>query len=685
MNDKPSAGATWRWALKAIAVILWAFAIVAAYFWAHKPFDGAMLRALGGTALSIAVWLGVSGLGAALGRRALGAGGLLGHEGPAMRLALSAGVGLGAVSLLVWGLGMVGLFRPWAAWVLVIALAVLLRRDLLLVSRDLRTFRLPRPEDGLERWFRFYGVAALALAFLSALAPPTAWDSLVYHLTGPGLYIEAGQIGHPIDLPYLGFPQLGGMQFGLGMLLAGERAPALFQFGYGLMALAVTATLAGRIFGRRAAWYAGVLLLSVPSALNLMSRPYVDVTLLFYATAAFYAFFRWRQAHGAAGAGKSERGWLILLGLFAGFGGGVKYTAALIPIALGLSILWTSRRDGIAVIARRLALVGIVALAAVLPWLIENAITTGNPVYPFFLDEARYWDAWRGWWYDRPGTGLAATAPWRLLTAPLEATVLGTAGRLYDSTAGPLLLIAGGLLAAVWRHLDRRERGTAGHLLLFFGVNYLLWLWGLARTALLLQTRLLLPMFGVVAVLGSAGLERLTALRRPQLDIPWLVRTVVTLTLGLLLFTQFTAFLDLNPLPVTAGLESPSHFRQRRLGLHQVVMEEINELPAGAGVVFLWEPRSYLCAVDCRPDALLDRFLHHTHFLDHDAGEIASAWRAEGMTHVLLYQDGVERIVEADFDPVTGEDLAILQQLQEDALTLVADWDGAYILYALER
>jgi len=683
MNDDASDGATWRWALKATLVILWAFAIVAAYFWAHKPFDGTMLSALGGTLLSVAVWLGVSGLGAALGRRVLTAGDLLGEEGPAVRLALSTGVGLGLISLLVWGLGMVGLFRPWAAWLLVLALALALRRDLLLAGRDLRSLRLPQPADGLERWFRFYGIAALLLAFLSALAPPTAWDSLVYHLTGPRMYLEAGQIGHPIDLPYLGFPQLSGMHFSLGMLLSGEGATALFHFGYGLMALAVTGALARRAFGRRAAWYAGALLLSVPSALNLMSRPYVDITLLFYATAAVYTFFRWRQAHAA---GERKRGWLILLGLYAGFGGGVKYTAALIPIALALSILWTSRRDGRAAIVRRLALVGAVALAAVFPWLLENAITTGNPIYPFFLDDARYWDAWRGWWYDRPGTGLATTAPWRLLLAPLEATVLGTAGsEFYDSTIGPLLLIAGGLLAAVWRRLERQERSAAGHLLLFFGLNYLLWLWGLARTSLLLQTRLLLPMFGVAAVLGGVGLERLAALRRPQLDVPWMVRTVVSLTLGLLLFTQFTNFLELNPLPVTVGLESPAHFRQRRLGLHQVVMERVNELPADSSVVFLWEPRSYLCAVDCRPDALLDRFLHHTHFLGHDAAELADAWRAQGITHVLLYQHGLNHIVEAGFDPVTAEDLATLRRLQEEALTPIADWDGAYVLYALER
>lgn len=683
MNDDPKAGGVGRWALKATLVILWTFIVVAGYFWAHKPFDAALLSTLAETLLSIAVWLGVSALGAALGRRALAAGGLLGKEGTAVRLALAAGLGLGVISLLVWGLGMISLFRPWAAWALMIGLAILVRRDLLLVSRDLRALRLPRPENGLQRWIRFYGIVALLLAFLSALAPPTAWDSLVYHLTGPRLYVEAGRILQPFDLPYLGMPQLAHMQFTVGMLLLSDGPAALFHFGYGLMAVTMTAALTGRAFGRSAAWFAGALLLSVPTLFSLMSRPYVDATLLFYATAAFYVFLRWRASHSA---GEANTGWLVLLGLFCGFGGGVKYTAVAIPFALGLSIIWVSRRDGLAAIMRRLALVAAISIAVVLPWVLENWLTTGNPVYPFFFDDALYWDVWRGWWYDRPGTGLAATASWRLLIVPLEATVLGTEGtEFYEATLGPLLLVAGGLLLFVWRSLKREEKAISGHMALFFVLNYILWLNGVARTALLLRARFLLFTFGVVAALGGLALARLPTLNRPQLDVSWLVRTVFSLTLALVLFTQFTSFLAANPLPAAVGIESESHFLRRQLGLHPEVMERVNELPAGSRVVFLWEPRSYLCEVDCRPDALLDRFLHHTHYLDHDAGEIADAWRSQGMTHVLLYQDGLEHIVEAGFDPVTDEDLTVLRQLQEEALTPVADWDGAYLLYALER
>jgi hypothetical protein len=524
-------------------------------------------------------------------------------------------------------------------------------------------------------------VVSLLLAFLVALAPPTGWDALVYHLTGPRLFLEAGRVSQIIDLPYLGFPQLGEMGFTLGMLLGGDGVASLLHFGYGLLGIVVTAALARRAFGQAVVWPAAALLLSAPSLLWLMSRAYVDVTLLFYATTAFYAFIRWRELYRRGEIERSVK-WLRLVGVFCGFCVGVKYTALVVPIALGLSLLWTSRHDGIRAIVGRVAQFGVITVVVGLPWLAENWLTTGNPVYPFFLP-GRYWDAWRAWWYDRPGTGLLTTAPWRLLIAPLEATVLGIeGGEPYDATIGPLLLVFTPLLVVVWPGLTREERALSGHMLLFFGLNYALWLAGLARSALLVQTRLLLPIFGVVAVLGAAALDRLAILRRPQLAVDWVARAVVSLTLALLLFSNLATLVQVNPMPVILGLEPPGDYLVRRLGTYQVAMSLVNDLPTDARVIFLWEPRSYTCQVDCWPDALLDRFLHLT-YLYPDADSIADAWRQEGVTHVLLYQQGLEAIVEDEFDPVTPRDLAILSELQRSQMQEISRVGEAYILYRL--
>ncbi len=683
MNRKVSASKIRR-ILKVIVVILWLFGLVVAYFWAHKPFDVGIVVRLGRSLLTVVIWLGITWLGAALGRSIVG--GLLADERPGTRLALSTGIGLGVLSLLTLGLGLIGLLRPVVAWGLVLVLLIVLWRELQASLADLRSMRMPRPANGFQRWLAVYGGASLLLTFWIALAPPTGWDTLVYHLTGPRLFVEAGRIVHSVDLPYLGFPELGEMQFTLGLLLAGDRVAPLFHFGYGLLALVVTASLAWRAFGRKGvAWLATTLLLSVPTLLSLMARAYVDATLLFYATAAFYALLRWRGSRAQADV-TSDRGWLVMMGLFCGFCGGVKYTAVVVPLALGLSVCWISRRDGLCAVVGRLALVAVVAVVVALPWPLENWLTAGNPVYPFFFDGV-YWDEWRGWWYDRPGTGLVATAPWRLLTAPLEATILGTEGTpLYEATIGPLLLPSAILLALVWRGLTREERAVVGHMLLFFGVNYALWLNGLARTALLLRTRFLFLVFGVVAVLGAVVLDQMQTLRCPRLNIYWLARVVVSLTLALLLFSMLTRFVQANPLPVILGLESRDDYLGRRLGWYYVAMKDMNQvLPPDAVVLFLWEPRSYHCRVQCWPDALLDRFLHSTHLYGTDAGTIAAAWRAQGFTHVLLYRTGYEAIVKAGFDPVTPADVQALAALVEEHLQPVAAWGDAYELYALSK
>ena len=115
----------------------------------------------------------------------------------------------------------------------------------------------------------------------------------------------------------------------------------------------------------------------------------------------------------------------------------------------------------------------------------------------------------------------------------------------------------------------------------------------------------------------------------------------------------------------------------------RLVIDDLNELPDDSQVLFLWEPRSYRCEVDCLPDALLDRWLHETQFYARDAAAIAAAWQAAGNTHVLLHQDGLDFIIADQFDPVTPADLAVLADLQAGYLQEVRRWDDVYILYQL--
>jgi hypothetical protein len=246
--------------LAGIFVFLWIGLMMGGYFWAHKPFGAetavilsnlswptdtdfaTIVRTTGITLLNIIAWLGITWLAAALGRLFFYR--TLAEESPATRLALYVGIGLGFISLLMGIIGLVGLIYRLAAWVLILFLLTVGRKHLLPVWRDLRAIGRPQTADTLQRTIVIFAVLVLILTFIIALAPVTAFESLTYHLRAPRFFIEAHKFVHPVDIPHMGFPLLGQMQFLLGMLLVGDGVPALFHFGYGLMTIALVAALA---------------------------------------------------------------------------------------------------------------------------------------------------------------------------------------------------------------------------------------------------------------------------------------------------------------------------------------------------------------------------------------------------------------------------------------------------------
>ncbi|HIQ00674.1 MAG TPA: hypothetical protein EYH30_00840 [Anaerolineales bacterium] len=682
----------------AVAGLAWLFLVVAFYYVAHKPFTTANLLAL---AQGLAGLVG-GGLVAALGT-GVGLWPLRSLDlGPGERLVWAAALGLGVVSLVGLGLGAVGLLHPWLLWTLTAAgLAVTVRQ----LWRALRTaWDDPawRPRDRFEALLAGYCGLMLAIALVWALTPPTAWDGLVYHLTGPNLYLATGRISHPLDLPYLGFPQLVEMLFAWGMALTGERAAAVIHWFYaglvgtGLVGVSLVGAapvgtgLVGAGLRARPTegrpYVAAAVLLSAPTIVMLAGWPYVDLALMLYTTLAFLALTRFWEG------GPQARWWLVLSGACAGLALSTKYTALALLPALAAALLvakgWKlePRIRNLQFAIRHSLLACGVALAVWSPWLLKNLLLTGNPTYPFFFG-GMYWDDYRAWWYDRPGTGLAYTAPWSLLTAPWDATIWGVEGAAgYSATIGPLFLALLPLLLLVWRKLSSPQRRWLRAALAFCGALYIFWLWGIARTALLIQTRLLFPAFGVLALMAGVAVEGLRPLPRHPLNVEWLVRAVVVGVLALTLVGTLLSAAQGRPLGVLLGFESREDFLARRLGWYYATVEYINqELPSDAVVLFLWEPRSYHCQVTCLPDALLDRWLHTTHLHGHDADRIAALWQTEGVTHVLLHRAGLDFVLADRFDPITPADVQTLEELLARHLTPVGTFGSAYELYLLEE
>ncbi len=179
------------------------------------------------------------------------------------------------------------------------------------------------------------------------------------------------------------------------------------------------------------------------------SSAYNDVALAAVAFILFCLLERWAEQRSAR--------LLPLIGILAGFGYALKYTAWLgVVYAIGF-VAWKSRRP------RRVAVVAACAFLMVAPWLIKNSMWMHNPVAPFFnryfpnpyvtVDfEEDYKSYFRT--YD-------LASRWQI---PMEATVGGSLGGVL----GPVFLLAPLGLLALRKPLGRQLWLAA----FVFGANY---------------------------------------------------------------------------------------------------------------------------------------------------------------------------------------------------------------------
>ena len=676
----------------ALALVAIVFAVLALYYWAHKPITPAQALALAQSFANLAVALVLVFVAGGVGRRLLGmtfgAGSDL--KMPGTGSVVEVALGWGAIGLGMLLLGALRLYYPIVAWALAGLLLFVLRRDIGAWLSDTAKFvRALAPVGRLEHLAVGFSVLILALGLLRALAPPVTWDALVYHLTLPALYARTHGIQvNPADFNlFSGMPQLTEMLYTAAGLLrvdasAGSIAAQTLGWFVGAF-LCLGLAGSARDMGLPA-WLAPAILLSSLSVALELAWAYSDLLLMLLALAVVLALRQWRipQADGRA-----DRRWLGLAGIFAGLACGCKYTGVIVPLA-GVAVVLVgelSGRQG----AWRGRLVGalrselyfvLLAGVALAPWLLKNWLLTGNPFYPLLWPAADM-DALRLWFYNRPDQAqplLQAAAIF------LRATFFGVqSGNEIDATLGPLFLLCAGLLAFDWRVLTPSLRRDSAWLLLFVAVAYFGWVLLAHYSALAHQARLFFAFLPPLALLGAAGLAGVAGLNTPTLRLSLVVNAAFALVLGLSATEVVAEFVSQNPLPYLAGTQSAADYVAAQLGWYQPAVERVNSLPAGSRIVFLWEARSLACTslVQCIPDVVIDRWWHARRTLG-SAEQILAQWRAEGATHVLIYDTGANFIQSSPnnaYDPADWTELNRLRAL----LRLVGTLGDTYRLYAV--
>ena len=414
-------------------------------------------------------------------------------------VALLVDMALGATGLLVAGRGLVA----WGVTLAGCAAFVLQLRRAALPSCTLRC-PWPMVAAGLP-------IGVLLLAATSA--PGWLWrsefggyDALSYHLQLPKEWLALGRAETLTHSVYSAFPSAVEHAFLHCFILAGgpeqgaiasQQLVALVTL---LSALAVAA-LARRITTPLGAALAAVLFLATPWTIVVGTLAYNDGFIALFLVAGLLL------AMGAPSESLRERLTIgVALGILIGAACGAKLTAAGFLLApLVVVTFLRQRRAGLAMLAAS----AVVATIALLPWLIRNAVATGNPLFPFATDALGlgHWTAEQAQQFrdghGSPGIGLGVRRLWTQWLA----FGVGAAPNPQDPwlVQWSILPLAGLVAGGAWL---ARARGTRrlvwpAMLLVVIGVQCAFWILFTHQ-----QSRFLLPTAVPLAVLAAWGIGR---------------------------------------------------------------------------------------------------------------------------------------------------------------------------------
>ena len=292
-------------------------------------------------------------------------------------------------------------------------------------------------------------IVFFAIYFMRSIAPEVSPDGATYHLGLTARYLREHGF-HPITWNiYAGLSQGMEMLFVFAFAFGRHCAAALVHLAF-LVALVWQMWIWGKRHGIPWVGLCGGALVGISPLVGIdASSAYNDVALAAVAFGLFCMLDQW-AVHQATRL-------LPAIGLLAGFGYALKYTAWLgVVYAVGF-VAWKTRR------LQPVMVVALGALLLVTPWAAKDWLWLHNPVAPFFN---RY--------FPNPYVTIAFEDDYRrylktydLATRwqiPLEATVRGSLGGVL----GPVFLLAPLGLAALRKPLGRQLWLAT----LVYGANY---------------------------------------------------------------------------------------------------------------------------------------------------------------------------------------------------------------------
>jgi hypothetical protein len=644
------------------AVLLWLVLTITIFYVFHKPLPPEALERVRSALIDLAaagwiVWIGIG-----IGRFFVPGGRLNIWE----RASLSGALGLGVLGLLFLAIIWAGIFSAAAAVVVGIVLTLFVTPPLVGGMRHfLQRKPLGIPPAGMFSMILAAFIAvSLLLSLGIALAPPLAWDALVYHFRIPQQYLAGHGMPLPGDSLFREMPQLVEMIYSAAVALTGRaETAAVLGWAFGVLTL-VGLTGAARRWGLRHALLPAALLLAGDTLARSMGWGYVDWAAALFGIGAMCSL--WNRESGGR--------WIVTAGVIAGFATGTKYTSGVLLAVLLLSV-WSLRdrnrflREAVLLLGGFLLVFG--------PWILRAWVFWGNPLPPL-LDSGQA-AMWKTAFFGRGplehGWLLAVPMPF------LQSTIGREGGFPFDATIGPLLIA---FLPGALRRIggestagDFRRRSSWIAALVYWAVTGV----GSIVALQFSQPRLFTVLFPAIALLSAYGFDRLWEIRLAKIRIGAVASVLVVLVMAF----QAAGFVCGEAAGGTAeyfaGTLSRTEYLEENLGWYERAMETLRSLPEGSRILLLWEPRGFYCPAACREDSTIDRW-YLLMRSGRTADEILAEWRGEGWTHLLVFDAGVEfeRATRSEYSPSDWEQLECLLE----ALPIAERFGDGYTLYILK-
>lgn len=581
-------------------------------------------------------------------------------------------VGAGTVATLALALSLTIGSRPWVFWLTMIALAALLRRELLeSLSLALESARqLVRVNLDPLMLFGLVvlgGVAGFLLLY--AAPPPSDWDTLTYHLPVPAGFLSQGRLHVPEA--NLHVTRIGLIHFLYLPLLAMQSlsAPALLSAAMALLLAVAMFAFCSRFLIRETAAVSLASFWGTSMFLLVAITPRIDLTLALFLFLAHYGLLMALSS--------SSRAHFLVAGVLLGFAFGVKFPAGTYILALLPLIICVARSldPTPSRMAKNLLWFGLLAGLAGIPWMIKNWLLLGAPAYPFL--SPRILQPWLapilgshyvptsidpnlfGWEWDLRNT-------FNLREAFLDP------GRLTIEVEGNLYFMNPILLALPLGLLFVRDRT----------IRWLLIPGALSLAFILIpfpysNPRYLIPSLIPLTIVALHSIVLITQRLVGREKSFLILIPVVLATLLPTVFSMFVWMTQVNPVPYLIGTASKKQFLENHVFLeeHTQLVDLVNsELPTESRILLLYEARSYYFEREVLQDNLWTNWPLLASTLDQDP-----CLETTGLTHVVINKGAVSYLVDG------GMDLDLVEWPQwevfhDRCLTLMHE-DQVYELY----